>query len=125
MLSGSYRSSESLDSSLNQKTSLAPRQAFGWKAVIMAGSARPTFNFSEHNSRGGCSTENGKRKTENFSGQPLKPCGGASDQALAEQAVQVLGHHLALHVVIDEPGFFHFAIDQAAGHQPGQGLGGS
>jgi hypothetical protein len=35
--------------------------------VIMAGSARPdTVNFSEHNSRGGCSTENGKRKTENF-----------------------------------------------------------
>jgi hypothetical protein len=28
--------------------------------VIMAGSARPTFNFSDHNSRGGCSTENGK-----------------------------------------------------------------
>ena len=60
-----------------------------------------------------------------YSGQPLKPCRGAGDQALAEQAVQVLGHHLAFHVVIDEPGFFHFAIDQAAGHQPGQGLGGS
>jgi hypothetical protein len=27
---------------------------------IMAGSARPTFGFSEHNSRGGCSTENRK-----------------------------------------------------------------
>jgi hypothetical protein len=37
----------------------------------MAGSARPTFNFAEPNSRGGCSTENGKRKTENFSEQAI------------------------------------------------------
>jgi hypothetical protein len=29
--------------------------------------ARATVNFSEHNSRGGCSTENGKQKAENFS----------------------------------------------------------
>ncbi|MBU4446936.1 MAG: hypothetical protein KKD99_00010 [Proteobacteria bacterium] len=28
--------------------------------VIMAGGARPTINFSEPNSRGGFSTENGK-----------------------------------------------------------------
>ena len=39
--------------------------------VIMAGSARPTFNFSQDNSRGGCSTENGKRKTENISEQAI------------------------------------------------------
>ena len=35
----------------------------------MAGSARPTGNFSVHNNRGGGSTENRKRKTENFSKQ--------------------------------------------------------
>ena len=34
---------------------------------MMAGNARPTVNFSERNSRGGYSTENRKRKTENFS----------------------------------------------------------
>jgi hypothetical protein len=35
----------------------------------MAGSARPTINFSALNSLDGCSTENGKPKTENFSEQ--------------------------------------------------------
>jgi hypothetical protein len=40
--------------------------------VIMAGNARPdTVNFSEPNSRGGCSTENEKQKTEN--GKLLEP----------------------------------------------------
>jgi len=29
----------------------------------MAGNARPAFIFSEQNSRGGCSPENGKQKT--------------------------------------------------------------
>ncbi len=38
----------------------------------MAGSARPPCNFSEHNSRGGCSTENGNRETENFLEQKAK-----------------------------------------------------
>jgi hypothetical protein len=37
--------------------------------VIMAGSARPTVKCWEHNRQGGCFTENGKRKTENFSQQ--------------------------------------------------------
>jgi hypothetical protein len=55
----------------------------------------------------------------------VKPCRGADDQALLQQAVQVLGHHLDLHVVIDELGLFLFALDQAARRQPGQGLGGS
>jgi hypothetical protein len=33
-----------------------------FEAVVMAGSAPPTVNFSEHNSRGGYFTENGKQK---------------------------------------------------------------
>ena len=40
-----------------------------------------------------------------------------------QEAMEVLAEHLTFHVVIDEAGFFGFAVNRVTGHELVQGMG--